>query len=97
MLAGQVRDLIFREEIVTTFPKAKETARLAEHLITLAGEPTLHHRRLVSRYIKDRKTVTKLFSVVAPRYERQSGGYTSIVKIGLRRGDSALMCQVRLV
>jgi large subunit ribosomal protein L17 len=97
LLAGQVKDLIYHEEIVTTLPKAKETARFAEHLISLAGEPSLHHRRLVLRYIRDRKTVNKLFSVVAPRYDSQKGGYTSIVRIGLRRGDGATMCRLRLV
>jgi len=97
LLSNQVRDLLFNEEITTTLPKAKETARLAERMITLAKDSSLHHRRLVLRVVKDKETVKKLFSVIAPRYQNQQGGYTKIIRIGYRRGDSALMCKVKLV
>ncbi|MCD6575064.1 50S ribosomal protein L17 [Candidatus Aerophobetes bacterium] len=97
LLSTQVKDLLFREEIVTTLPKAKETARLAERMITLAKDSSLHHRRLVLSFVKDKETVKKLFSVIAPRYQSQKGGYTKIIKLGYRRGDSALICKVKLV
>ncbi|HHF98527.1 MAG TPA: 50S ribosomal protein L17 [Candidatus Aerophobetes bacterium] len=97
LLSNQVRELLFKEEIVTTLAKAKETARLAERMITLAKDSSLHHRRLVLRVVKDKETVKKLFSVIAPRYQAQNGGYTKIIKLGFRRGDNALMCKVKLV
>lgn len=97
LLSNQVRELLFKEETVTTLPKAKETARLAEKMITLAKDSSLHHRRLVVSFIKDKETAGKLFSVIAPRYQNQKGGYTKIVKLGYRRGDSALICKVKLV
>ena len=66
-------------------------------MITLAKDSSLHHRRVVLSFVKDKKTVNKLFSVIAPRYQNQKGGYTKIVKLGYRRGDSALLCKVKLV
>jgi len=97
LLANQVSDLLFKEEIITTQAKAKETARLAERMITLAKKNSLHHRRLILRTIKNKEIVSKLFSVIVPRYQNQKGGYTKIIKLGYRRGDSALMCKVKLV
>ena len=97
LLFNLVKSLIFYEEIVTTQAKAKETARLAEKMITLAKGGSVHHRRIALKFIRDRKVVSKLFSVVAPRYQEQKGGYTQVIKLGYRQGDSALMCKVRLV
>lgn len=97
LLSNQVKALLFNEEMVTTLPKAKETAKLAERMITLAKESSLHHRRLVLGVVKDKQTVTKLFSTIAPRYQSHSGGYTKIVKLGHRRGDNALICKIKLV
>ncbi|MBC7189445.1 50S ribosomal protein L17 [Candidatus Aerophobetes bacterium] len=97
LISNQVRDLLFHEEIVTTLPKAKETARFAERMITLAKDSSLHHRRLALAFIRDKKTVSKLFSVIAPRYQNQKGGYTKIIRLGYRRGDSALLCKIKLV
>lgn len=97
LLSNQVRDLLFNEEITTTLPKAKQTARIAERMISLAKDSSLHHRRLALGFIQDKDTVSKLFSVIAPRYQNQKGGYTRIVKLGYRRGDSALVCKVKLV
>ncbi len=97
LLTGQVRDLIAKEEIITTEAKAKETAKLAERVITLAKQDSVHRRRLAFSIVKDKQVVKKLFSAIAPRYENQKGGYTKIIKIGYRRGDNALMCKVKLV
>lgn len=97
LLSNQVRDLLFKEEITTTLPKAKETARLAEKMVSLAKDSSLHHRRVVLKFIKDEETVSKLFSVIAPRYQNQKGGCTKIIKLGYRRGDSALICKLKMV
>lgn len=96
LLSNLVKELLFREEIVTTLPKAKEAVKLAEKMITLAKDSSLHHRRLVLGFIKDKETLGKLFSVVAPRYQNQRGGYTKVIKLGYRKGDSALICKVKL-
>jgi len=96
LLSNLVKELLFREEIVTTLPKAKETVKLAERMISLAKDSSLHHRRLVLSFIKDKETLGKLFSVVAPRYQNQKGGYTKVIKLGYRKGDSALICKVKL-
>ena len=97
LLSNQVKALLFKEEIITTQAKAKETARLAERMITLAKKNSLHHRRLVLKTVKNKEVVSKLFSVIALRYQNQNGGYTKIIKLGYRRGDNALMCKVKLV
>lgn len=97
LLSGQVKNLITHGEIVTTESKAKETARLAERMISLAKKDSVHHRRIAFKVIKDRETVNRLFSVVASRYGNKNGGYTRITRLGYRRGDNALMCKVRFV
>jgi large subunit ribosomal protein L17 len=87
-------------------PKAKELRPFVERLITiakrgLAGGDTngrsLHARRLVLRDIQDRDVVGKLFDTIAPRFETRPGGYTRILRIGYRRGDSAEVAQIELV
>lgn len=97
LLSNQVKNLLFNEEITTTLPKAKETAKAAERMVSLAKDSSLHHRRLVLRFIKNKETASKLFSVIAPRYQNQKGGYTKIIRLGYRRGDGALICKVKLV
>jgi len=97
LLSNLTKSLIFYEEMVTTQAKSKEAARFAEKMITLAKDGSLHHRRIALKFIRDKKVVDKLFSVVAPRYQGQKGGYTQIIKLGYRQGDSALMCKVKLV
>jgi large subunit ribosomal protein L17 len=87
-------------------PKAKELRPFVERIITLAkrglaaGEAnarTLHARRLVLRDIQDRDVVGKLFDTIAPRFETRPGGYTRILRLGYRRGDSAEIAQIELV
>lgn len=97
LLANLVSSLLFYEEIVTTKAKAEEAARFSERIITLARKNSLHHRRLISRFIRNKKVVEKLFTVLAPRYQDRRGGCTQIVKLGHRQGDNALMCKARLV
>ncbi len=106
MLRNQAEALIRHERIETTVPKAKELRPFVERLITIAkrgiagGEAnggSLHARRLVLRDIQDRDVVGKLFDTIAPRFEGRPGGYTRILRIGYRRGDSAEVAQIELV
>jgi len=106
LLRNQAEALIRHERIETTIPKAKELRPFVERLITIAkrglagGEnngKSLHARRLVLRDIQDRDVVGKLFDTIAPRFETRPGGYTRILRVGYRRGDSAEVAQIELV
>ena len=106
MLRNQAAALILHERIETTVPKAKELRPFVERIITLAKRgiaagdangQSLHARRMVLRDIQDRDVVGKLFDTIAPRFEARPGGYTRILRIGFRRGDSAEVAQIELV
>ena len=106
MLRNQATALIRYEHIETTVPKAKELRPYVERLITIAkrgvasGEGNgrlLHARRLVARDLVDRDVVGKLFETIAPRFAERPGGYTRILRLGYRRGDSAELAQLELV
>jgi large subunit ribosomal protein L17 len=66
-------------------------------MITLGKKGGLHAMRLAAAYIRDKKIVTKLFTTIAPRYQERPGGYTRIIKLGLRSGDNASLSQIELV
>ena len=89
MLRNLVTDLLREERITTTETRAKEAKRLAEKMITLGKRGDLHARRQALRFIYDEDVVTKLFEVIAPKYEDRQGGYTRILKLGPRQGDAA--------
>jgi large subunit ribosomal protein L17 len=106
MLRNQAQALIRHERIETTVPRAKELRPFVERLITIAkrgiadgGRTTkaLHARRLVLEDIPNRAAVTKLFDSIAPRFQSRPGGYTRILRLGYRRGDSAEIAQIELV
>ena len=106
MLRNQAEALIRHERIETTVPKAKELRPFVERIITIAKRgvaggdangKALHARRLVLRDIQDRDVVSKLFDTIAPRFEARPGGYTRILRLGYRRGDSAEVAQIELV
>ncbi|MEN9374606.1 MAG: hypothetical protein RIR79_2158 [Pseudomonadota bacterium] len=97
MLRNMMNSLIQHEAIKTTVPKAKELRRVVEPMITLAKEPTLANRRLAFDRLRDRSSVTKLFSDLGPRFQTRPGGYTRILKMGFRVGDNAPMALVELV
>lgn len=92
-----VSALIVEERIITTEHKAKEAKKIADRMIDLALDNNLHARRQVSRLLSDRTIIRRLFSTVAPRYQKGRGGYTRIVKTGQRRGDAASMALLELV
>jgi large subunit ribosomal protein L17 len=106
MLRNQATDLLRYEHLTTTVPKAKELRPFVERLITIAkrgvtaGDANgrvLTARRLVMRDVQDREVVSKLFDSIAPRFAARPGGYTRLLRLGFRRGDSAEIAQVELV
>jgi len=106
MLRNQATNLLRHEHLTTTVPKAKELRPFVERIITIAkrglaaAEPngrTLNARRLVMHDLQDHDVVTKLFDTLAPRFAERAGGYTRLLRIGFRKGDSAEVAQVELV
>jgi large subunit ribosomal protein L17 len=106
LLRNQATALLRHEHIVTTVPKAKELRPFVERLITvakrgLAAPDTngrmLTARRVVMQDVQDRDVVTKLFDTIAPRFAARAGGYTRLMRVGFRKGDSAEVAQVELV
>jgi large subunit ribosomal protein L17 len=97
MFRNMAVSLMQYEMIKTTLPKAKELRRVAEPLITLAKNDSIAKRRLAFSRLRDRATVTKLFSELGPRYKERPGGYLRILKCGFRSGDKAPMAIVELV
>ena len=94
MLQNMMNSIIEHEVIKTTVPKAKELRRVIEPMITLAKEDTLANRRLAFNRLRDRDSVTKLFTDLGPRFNARPGGYTRILKMGFRVGDNAPMALV---
>lgn len=89
--------LIKHEQITTTLPKAKELRPVAEKLITLGKRGGLHARRQAHAQLRDERIVEKLFSTIAERYRTRAGGYTRVLKAGIRYGDAASMAVIELV
>jgi large subunit ribosomal protein L17 len=89
---------LFRHErIMTTEAKAKAVRGLADHMVTLAKREDLHARRQVLSMVPDAEVVKKLFDSIAARFSERHGGYTRIMKAGLRPGDRAQMVVLELV
>lgn len=97
MFRNMVTSLLSHERITTTDAKAKELRSVAEKIITLGKQGDLHAMRQASSYVRDKKVVTKLFTTIAPRYKERAGGYTRIIKLGLRPGDNAPISIIELV
>jgi large subunit ribosomal protein L17 len=92
-----VTDLLEHEIVHTTEAKAKELRRWSDRMITLGKRGSLHARRQAASVIRRRAVVQKLFDDLAKRYEARAGGYTRIVKLGVRPGDAARMAVVELI
>ncbi|WP_455234115.1 50S ribosomal protein L17 [Thiogranum longum] len=97
MFSNMAASLLSHEVIKTTLPKAKELRRVAEPLITMAKNDSVHKRRIAFARLRDRDVVTKLFNELGPRYKDRPGGYLRILKMGFRSGDKAPMALVELV
>ena len=97
MLRGLVTYLLENGKIETTVTRAKEVRAMADRMITLGKENTLHSRRQALAYVTKEDVVKKLFDEIAPKYADRNGGYCRIIKTGPRRGDAAEMCIIELV
>ncbi|HEV8723642.1 MAG TPA: 50S ribosomal protein L17 [Candidatus Binatia bacterium] len=97
LMRNLITALLREEKIRTTDPKAKELRRWVDRVITLGKQGTLHARRQVLSIVQDKAVVRKLFDTIGPRFKDRPGGYTRIVKIGIRRGDAAQMSVIELV
>ncbi|QYJ75650.1 MULTISPECIES: 50S ribosomal protein L17 [Shewanella] len=97
MFRNMASSLVRHEIIKTTAVKAKELRRVVEPLITLAKSDSVANRRLAFARTRDQEVVGKLFNELGPRYQERPGGYTRILKCGLRAGDKAPMAYIELV
>ena len=97
MLRNMATSLLRHETIRTTVPKAKELRRVVEPLITLAKIDSLGKRRMAFARLRDDAVVDKLFTDLGPRFKARAGGYTRILKMEPRPGDSADMALMQLV
>jgi large subunit ribosomal protein L17 len=89
--------LLRYETIRTTVPKAKELRRVVEPIITLGKTDTIHSRRRAFAQLRDEALVEKLFADIGPRFKSRAGGYTRILRMEDRVGDSAPMAMMQLV
>ncbi len=97
LLKNMAIALIEREKIETTVPKAKELKRHIERLVTTARNADLNTHRAIFAALQDKETTKKLINEIAPKYEGRNGGYTSIVKTRIRRGDATQMAFISFV
>ena len=97
MLANMATSLFQHGRIVTTLPKAKRLRPLSERLVTFAKRGDLHSRRRVLRVIRNKSVVHMLFTQIAEQMKQREGGYTRIVKMAPRRGDTAPQAIIELV
>ncbi|MDH4270777.1 MAG: 50S ribosomal protein L17 [Candidatus Aminicenantes bacterium] len=97
MLRNLVTSFLEKERVRTTLAKAKEARPLAEKMITLGKKGTLHARRQVMAFVRKEGVVTKVFDELGPRFGQRPGGYSRIVKLGLRGGDGAQMAMLELI
>ncbi len=97
LFRGMLTSFFQHERIETTEAKAKELRGLADQMVTLAKRGDLHARRQVLAYLMDEDVVKKLFDTIAPKYAERQGGYTRVIKTGLRKGDAAPLAIIELV
>lgn len=89
--------LLTHEQITITLPRAKELRTFADSMITFAKKGDLNSRRMALAFLRDNEVVAKLFSTLAERYKERNGGYTRVLKAGIRYGDAAPMAVIELV
>lgn len=97
LIRGLVNAIVESERIRTTVPKAKELRRHIERAITKGKDQTLHARRILLAKYPNLKTVDKIVKDLAPRFEKRPGGFTRILRLDRRPGDSAEMCFIEFV
>ena len=97
LMRNLITALLREEKIKTTDPKAKELRRWVDRVITLGKRGDLHARRQAATIIFDKTVVKKLFDTIGPRFKDRPGGFTRIIKLGVRHGDAAQMALIELV
>jgi large subunit ribosomal protein L17 len=97
MLANMATSLFDNRTIKTTDTKAKELRRVVDRLISTAKADDLAARRQVARTIRNKKVLKKLFEEIVPQFKERPSGFTRVLKVGYRRGDSALLSVVELL
>jgi len=97
MFSNMAAALIKHEQIKTTLPKAKDLRPVVERLITLGKKGGLANRRRAFAMLRDDDSVVKLFDTLAKRYEKRAGGYSRVLKAGVRYGDAASMAFIELI
>ncbi len=97
LLRNLVTSVIEHERVITTVPKAKAVKPLVERLITLGKRDTLHARRQAAAFLQTPASVKKLFDTLGTRFGQRNGGYTRIVRVGMRKGDGAEQAMIELV
>ena len=97
LLKNMAIAIIEREKIETTVPKAKELQRYIERLVTTARNADLNTHRQVFAALQSKEATKKLINEIAPKYTERNGGYTSIVKTRIRRGDATMMAFISFV
>ncbi|HLB06741.1 MAG TPA: 50S ribosomal protein L17 [Alphaproteobacteria bacterium] len=97
LLANMAAALIKHEQIETTLPKARELRPFVEKLVTLGKRGGLAGRRQALRVVRDPKLADKLFTTLAERYRERNGGYTRVLKAGVRYGDASPMAVIEFV
>ena len=97
MLTNMAISLIKHTRITTTLAKAKALKKFVEPLITRSKNDTTTSRRVVFRYLQDKYAVTELFKEISTKVADRPGGYTRIIKLGIRKGDAAEMAFIELV
>jgi large subunit ribosomal protein L17 len=97
LLKNLASELINHKRITTTLAKAKALRTFIEPLITKAKDNTTHQRRVVFSYLQNKEAVTELFGPIAEKIGGRPGGYTRIIKLGIRLGDNAETAMIELV
>jgi large subunit ribosomal protein L17 len=97
LLSNMAAALILRKRITTTVAKAKALRKYIEPLLTRSKDNTTHSRRTVFSYLKHKEPVKELFDNIADKIADRPGGYTRIIKLGMRKGDGAEICMMELV
>lgn len=96
VLRNLITSLMEHGRVVTTLPKAKEAKRLADQMVTLAKNGTVHARRQALAFIKSKEAVNKLFGEIAQTFADKNGGYCRVLQTGFRQGDGASMSILEL-
>ncbi len=97
MLRNLATSLVESGRITTTLPKARELRAVVEKVVTMGKKGSVHHRREAARVLYTKEAVAKVFNDIAPRMKDRPGGYTRILKRGIRFGDGAMMATIEFV